>query len=59
MNMENFLLNYVEQLAEASDKKLDQDQRCEIVNNLMDNEELWDTIDSFIYDELDNIEGDD
>lgn len=57
--MENFLLNYVEQLAEASDKKLDQDQRCEIVNNLMNNEELWDTIDSFIYDELDNIEGDD
>lgn len=53
--MENFLLNYVEQLAEAGNKKLDTTQKCEIVNNLMDNDELWDTIDSFIYDEFDNI----
>lgn len=57
--MENFLLNCVEQLAEASDKKVSRDQIYEIVSNLMDNEELWDTIDSFIYDELDKIEGDD
>lgn len=54
--MEDFLLNYVEQLAESNDKKISQDQRYEIVSNLMDNEELWDTIESFIYDEFDNIE---
>lgn len=54
--MENFLLNYVENLAEAKEIELTKDQLCEVVNNLMDNDELWDTFDSFIHDELEEYE---
>lgn len=54
-NMENFLLNYVEELAEEKDIELSRLQVCQIVNNLMDSDELWDTIDSFIHNELNNI----
>jgi hypothetical protein len=53
--MEEFFLNYVEELAEEKDLELSRLQVCEIVNNLMDSDELWDTIDSFIHNELNNI----
>lgn len=50
--MEKFLRDYVKMYAETGDIELDEDRLNEIVNNLMDNDELWDTFDSYVYEEL-------
>lgn len=57
--MEEFLTDYVKMMAEAKDMNLSQAQMQEIVNNLQDNEDLWDTFDGYVGDELDAVEDDD
>lgn len=54
--MEKFLKNYVKMMANSREQELSRDSLQEIVNDLMDNDELWDTFDSFIYDILDSYE---
>lgn len=53
--MEKFLKDYVKSYIQVSGDELTKEQLQNIVNNLMNNDELWDTFDSFIYDELDNL----
>ena len=57
--MEDFLKDYVEMMADARDMNLSDEQLQDIVNNLSDNEELWDTFDGYVGDELDAVEDDD
>ena len=51
--MKEFLTDYVKTIAESNDIDLTEDKLNEIVENLMEYEELWDTFDSYIYDLLD------
>ena len=46
--MEKFLKDYVKMYAETCEVKLNKTQLQNIVNNLMEEDELWDTVDSFI-----------
>ena len=57
--MEDFLTDYVEMMADAKDMELTPDQIQDIVNNLQDNEELWDIFDGYVSDQLDILEDDD
>ena len=50
--MEEFLEDYISMIAETQEKELNNAELTEIVKNLMNNDELWDTFDSFIYDEM-------
>ena len=51
--MEKFLKDYVQMIAEASELELNNSQIKRIVNNLRENEELWDMFDSYVNDEID------
>lgn len=51
--MREFLTNYIKMIAENHDTDLTNDRLNEMVEDLMENEELWDTFDSYIYDLLD------
>ena len=51
--MEEFLKDYVQMIAEAREVKLNSSQLQAIVNSLRAGEELWDTFDSFVNDEID------
>lgn len=53
--MEDFLLNYVEEMAEVRDQEINRTQLCIIVDSIMENDELWDTIDSLVIAELNKI----
>lgn len=51
--MEEFLTDYVEMIAEARELELNSSQIKRIVNNLRDDELLWDMFDSYVNDEID------
>lgn len=51
--MEEFLKSYVQMIAEARDMKLSESQLHLIVNNLQEDDEIWDLLDSKINYELD------
>ena len=51
--MEEFLTDYVEMIAEARELELNNSQIKRIVNNLRDDESLWDIFDSYVNDEID------
>lgn len=50
--MEEFLTNYVKMVAESKEIELNEQKISEIVERLMNNDEMWDTFDSFVYEEL-------
>lgn len=50
--MEEFLKDYVQMITEANDIELSESKLQEIVNSLRDEEELWDTVDSFVNEEI-------
>lgn len=47
---EKFLKEYSKSLAEASGRKITEEQLDDVVNDLMCNDYLFDSIDSYIYD---------
>ena len=51
--MEEFLKDYVQMIAEVRGLKLNGLQLQTIVNNLRNDDSLWDTFDSYINDEID------
>ena len=51
--MEEFLKDYVQMIAEARNIELNGLELQRIVNNLRENEELWDMFDSYVNDEID------
>ena len=51
--MKKFLRDYVKMIADNHETPLTEDQLTLLVDSLMENEELWDTFDSYIYDLLD------
>ncbi len=53
--MKRFLTSYVKMLLEAREMKLDNEEIQLIVNDLMEDDELWDTFDHYINDYLDNF----
>lgn len=55
--MKEFLRDYIKMIADNHETKLTKDQLTLLVDSLMENEELWDTFDSYIYDLLDRIDG--
>lgn len=46
--MEEFLTDYVQMMAEAQEIDLNPAKVASIVNSLQQDEELWDTFDSFV-----------
>ena len=54
--MEEFLNGYVQMMAEAQEIELDESTLQEIVNNLMENEVIWDVLDEHINYEFDDME---
>ena len=54
--MEEFLNDYVQMMAEAQDIELNDSELQTIVNNLMENEVIWDVLDEHINDEFDDME---
>ena len=57
--MKKFLRDYVKMIADNQETDLTKDQLTLLVDSLMENEELWDTFDSYIYDLLDRIDEED
>ena len=51
--MEEFLNDYVQMMAEAQEIELNDSELQTIVNNLMENEVIWDVLDEHINDEFD------
>ena len=51
--MEEFLKDYVQMIAEVRGLELDDSLLQTIVNNLRENEALWDMFDSYVNDEID------
>lgn len=54
--MEEFLNDYVQMMAEAQEIELNDSELQTIVNNLMENEVIWDVLDEHINDEFDDME---
>ena len=54
--MEDFLKDYVEMMAETREIEVSSIQLQEIVNNLMDNEMIWDILDEQVNCELEELE---
>lgn len=54
--MKEFLRDYVKMIADNYETALTDDQLTLLVDNLMENGELWNTFDSYIYDLLDRID---
>ena len=50
--MEEFLKDYVQMMADANEIKLNKDQMQTIVNNLHQEDEIWDTLDSYVIEEI-------
>lgn len=46
--MEKFLKDYVKMFAECNDDELTKQQISQIVNSLMMEDEIWDTLDHYI-----------
>lgn len=55
--MKEFLTDYVKMIADNRETNLTKEQLNLLVDSLMENDELWDTFDSYIYDLLDRIDG--
>lgn len=53
--MLTFLYETVTMIAEASGIELASEQLKTIVENLMQNDELWETVDSYVVDEIVNV----
>lgn len=53
--MEKFLKDYVKTYLEAIELDLPKDQLTDIVNMLMAEDEIWDTMDSYINDYLEDL----
>lgn len=54
--MKEFLTDYVKMIANNHETNLTDEQLNKVVYSLMENEELWDTFDSYIYDLLNRID---
>lgn len=54
--MEEFLNDYVQMMAEAQEIELNDLELQTIVNNLMENEVIWDVLDEHINNEFDDME---
>ena len=54
--MREFLSNYVEMIAENHDTNITKDELNRIVEYLMEEEEVWNLIDSIIINKLDDKE---
>lgn len=54
--MREFLNDYVQMIAENHDSNITKDELNRIVEYLMEDEEVWDLMDSIIIDKLDNKE---
>ena len=50
--MKEFLENYVQMMADANEIKLNKDQMQTIVNNLHQEDEIWDVLDSYVMEEI-------
>jgi hypothetical protein len=50
--MERFLKDYVDMMADANDIKLTKKQLENIVNNLMNDDYLWETVDDAVCEEI-------
>ena len=51
--MEKFLRAYVKNILEVREETVSRMQLTSIVNSLMNNDELWDTFDSFVFEAID------
>ena len=54
--MEKFLKDYVQMYAESSEVDINRAQVATIVNRLMNEDDIWDTLDSYISDYLEEME---
>ena len=50
--MKEFLENYVQLMADANEIKLNKEQMQTIVNNLHQEDEIWDVLDSYVMEEI-------
>ena len=50
--MKEFLENYVQMMADANEIKLNKEQMQTIVNNLHQEDEIWDVLDSYVMEEI-------
>ena len=50
--MEEFLKDYVEMIADTNEIKLNKTQMQTIVNNLRQEDEIWDVLDSYVTEEI-------
>lgn len=55
--MEEFLTDYVKMLAENREVNLNDAQVAAIVNSLQSTDEIWDTLDMYANQEIDNVKG--
>ena len=51
--MKEFLKDYVQMIAEVRNTKLNKSQLQTIVNNLREDDSLWDIFDSYVNDKID------
>jgi len=54
--MEKFLKDYVKMYVETAEIELTKDQLASIVNRIMEEDDIWDTMDSYITDYLEEME---
>lgn len=54
--MEKFLKDYVKMYVETAEIELTKDQLTSIVNRIMEEDDIWDTMDSYITDYLEEME---
>ena len=50
--METFLRDYVEMIADTNEIELNETQMQSIVNNLRQEDEIWDVLDSYVTEEI-------
>lgn len=55
--MENFIKDYVEMIAESQEINLTKKQINKIVNSLINGNEIWDALDNYIIEEIENLLG--
>lgn len=54
--MEKFLREYVKMIAEVKEVKLNKKQLDQIVNNLEAEDEIWETLDYYVDEEINGLE---
>lgn len=55
--MKKFLKDYVEMIAESQEINLTEKQTNKIVDSLMNEDEIWDALDNYINEEIENLKG--